>query len=320
MRERTDLIGGSPAMAEVRRRIEVLGPGNLPVLLMGETGTGKEVVARRLHALSGRDPFVAVNAAAVSRELLESELFGHVKGAFSGAARDRVGLIESARGGTLFLDEIGDMASSLQAKLLRVLERHEVRPVGTNEPRAVDVRVIAATNRRLDRDEDRRRADFREDLYYRLAVSSILLPPLRARPEDIPPLAAYYSGEAGIAPEAVEVLQAHPWPGNVRQLKSAVVMAAVLARGEEIRVEHLPKELREEALLARAGQIADQAREGRRYPTLEDAEREHVRRTLGLFPESTQEELAALLGIDRKTLRRKRRKYGLEREVGGQEG
>ena len=243
-----NLFGASPAMQAVFALIRQAAPGDASVLITGESGTGKELVARALHYDSPRAerPFVPVNCAAVPAGLLESELFGHVKGAFTGAVAARRGLIREAEGGTLFLDEIGDMAPELQAKLLRVIEDRSVRPVGSDEAVAVDLRLIAATNKDLVvRIQE---GLFREDLYYRLAVIPIQLPPLRERREDIPLLAEHFLRRAiaasgkpihGFTPEAMSALLRHPWPGNVRELENVVARAVTLTAGDQLGPEAL---------------------------------------------------------------------------------
>ncbi|HET8539358.1 MAG TPA: sigma-54 dependent transcriptional regulator [Anaeromyxobacter sp.] len=249
-----NLVGTSVAMQEVLRQLRKVAPQKTTVLVQGESGTGKELVARALHELSPRAalPFVAVNCGAIPSELIESELFGHVRGAFTDATRTRKGLAEEADGGTLFLDEIGELPLALQPKLLRFLEDEEVRPLGDVRARKVDVRVVAATGR------DLRRAvaagQFREDLLYRLDVVAVRIPPLRERPEDIPALADHFLGRhARLRPElgrlslsadAVEALRAHRWPGNVRELEHALERAVVLAEGPVIREADLPETAR----------------------------------------------------------------------------
>lgn len=231
-----DLIGGSPAMREVQKRIGLAAASDATVLIGGETGTGKEVVARLLHRHSARanGPFVAVNCAAIPAELIESELFGHVRGAFSGALADRAGRFREADGGTLLLDEVGDMPLALQAKLLRVLQEREVVPVGGQRASRVDVRVIAASHRALA--DEARAGRFREDLYYRLDVFPIHLPPLRERLADLPALAAHFLRPYGkrLAEAAQARLARHAWPGNVRELRNALERAALTARGSTI--------------------------------------------------------------------------------------
>jgi DNA-binding NtrC family response regulator len=240
-----DLIGRSPAMQSVFRMVGVAAEADGTVLILGESGTGKELVARAIHARSARRgaPFVALNCAGMPESLLESELFGHVRGAFTGAMRDKAGLFQAANGGTLFLDEIGDAPPSMQAKLLRALETREVRPVGSTRAERVDARVIAATN--MDLAEAIQAGRFRKDLYYRLNVIAIELPRLADRAEDIPLLADHFLARAnarqrrsvvGIAPEALRRLLNHPWPGNVRELENTIERAVILAAGGRLAV------------------------------------------------------------------------------------
>ncbi len=251
----TEIVGTGPAMAEVFRLMESAAASPITVLIEGETGTGKELVARAIHRESTRadGPFLAVNCAAFQETLLESELFGHRRGSFTGATHDRRGLFEAAERGTVFLDEVGEMSAAMQAKLLRVLEQGEVVPVGDSRPRRVDVRVVSATNRNLAAEVAARR--FREDLYYRLVAFPIRLPPLRTRREDIPLLADRFiraSAEthrkqiAGIEPLALECLVRFDWPGNVRELRNELERAVALARdGETIGPAHLSARLGE---------------------------------------------------------------------------
>jgi len=279
------------------------------VLLTGESGVGKEVLAHVIHERSGRSggPFVAINGAALPESLLESELFGHVRGAFSGATSDRPGLFEAANGGTLFLDEIGEVPLGLQAKLLRALQEREVRRLGENRSRKIDVRVVAATNRDLARDVET--GHFRKDLYFRLRVIEIPIPPLRERPEDVLPLAKALLVDAarrtgakvmGFTPEAARLLLRHPWPGNVRELANAVERAAVLADGARVDAEDLPDE------------IARPARgSGASGDTLADVERAHVLAILG-EEKGHREKAAKRLGIGVATLYRKLKEWGEE--------
>jgi two-component system response regulator AtoC len=248
------VAGGSPAMEPVLRQIRKAAPQKTTVLVQGESGTGKELVARTLHDLSPRAglPFVAVNCGALPGELLESELFGHARGAFTDAVRAKKGLAVEADGGTLFLDEVGELPLPLQVKLLRFLQEEEVRPVGDNRSLRVDVRVVAASARDLERAVAA--GQFREDLYWRLAVLAVTLPPLRARPGEVAALATHFLGrfsglrpELGplsLAPETLQALQAHRWPGNVRELKHALERAVVLAEGPVIQPEDLPEAVR----------------------------------------------------------------------------
>jgi transcriptional regulator with GAF, ATPase, and Fis domain len=245
------LIARSPAMARVFRMIDVLQHSESTVLVTGESGTGKEVMARIIHAHSPRKagPFVAVNAAALPGELLESELFGHVRGAFTGAVRDRAGRFESAEDGTLFLDEVGDVPLHLQVKLLRVLQEHTFERVGDSQTRRTNARIIAATNRNLRRLVADGR--FREDLYYRLRVFPIELPPLRSRREDIEPMARLLLSRVGartgralrLSPEAVRMILSYEWPGNVRELENALEFAATVCQGQTLQPEDLPPEI-----------------------------------------------------------------------------
>jgi len=248
------IVGSSEALQEVLRRVRKVAPQKTTVLLQGESGTGKELVARAVHELSPRAAFsfVAVNCGAIPSELIESELFGHVKGAFTDATRNKPGLAAEADGGTLFLDEIGELPLQMQVKLLRFLQEEEVRPVGDTRARKVDVRVIAATGRDLRRAVAEGR--FREDLFYRLDVVSIRLPPLRERPEDVAPLAGHFLArfarlrpelpDLAFSEEALAALRGHRWPGNVRELEHVVERAVVLADGPAIREEDLPDDVR----------------------------------------------------------------------------
>jgi len=257
-----EIIGASAAMVKLSSLIEKVAASHVNVLIEGESGTGKELVAKAIHRASARadDVFLGENCAALSESLIESELFGHVRGAFTGAERDRRGLFALADGGTLFLDEIGDMSPRIQAKLLRVLQEGEFRPVGGRDVIRTDLRIISATNRDLSAMVER--GEFRGDLYYRLNVIGLSLPPLRRRREDIPLLAEHFlskvRGEApkGISREAMEMLTRYPWPGNVRQLQNVIERAAVLAAGEAIGVDALPDAIIDYALAER----------GRGYP------------------------------------------------------
>ncbi len=241
-----DIVCVSPAMKKTLEVADRVAPSDATVLITGESGTGKEAVARRIHVMSPRaeGPFVAVNCAAIPGELLESELFGHARGAFTGAVRDRVGRFRQAAGGTLFLDEIGEMPLPLQAKLLRVLQERVVDAVGGDKPIPVDVRIVVATNRDLP--ERIREGTFREDLYYRLNVVELRVPPLRERPQDIPPLVDHFmrelaqGRELSVPPRVMEELASRPWPGNVRELKNACERMVILCRGTEVSAEDLP--------------------------------------------------------------------------------
>jgi DNA-binding NtrC family response regulator len=304
LRHVTPVVAESPGMRAALLRVRDFAEADAPVVILGESGTGKEIVARALHANGPRrdGPFVAINVAAVPGELLESELFGHVRGAFTGAAVAKQGLLEAADGGTLFLDEIAEMPLPLQAKLLRAVQEGEVRRVGDTAVRAVDVRFVAATHRDLAGYVEK--GLFRADLYYRLKVLAIRVPPLRDRPEDILALARNFLAvekrpAAGLSPEAERIFLAYRWPGNVRELGNAVKHGCALAHGGPILPEHLPEEL---LAPAAAGPRADE--------TLAAVEREHILAVLARCGGS-QPEAAARLGIGRTTLWRKLREYGV---------
>jgi Nif-specific regulatory protein len=320
-----EMVGTAPTMSAVFRLMESAAASTITVLLEGETGTGKELVARGIHEASARatQPFVAVNCAALPETLLESELFGHRKGAFTGATQDQRGLFEAASGGTIFLDEIGEMPLGMQAKLLRVLQDGEVTPVGERSPRKVDVRVISATNRDLVGEVARR--TFRDDLYYRVGAFPIRLPPLRDRREDVAPLvknflaaAAERAGKrvAGIAPDALERLAAYAWPGNVRELQNEIERAVVLALdGAAIGVEHLSGKV-----TGAASKVADAAPAGSTPAEpgasrdLRDARTEFevqfIRKVLGEH-QGNVSRAARALGISRVALQKKMKEYGL---------
>src|SRR6201999_4167362 len=244
------LIGDTPAMLSVRRLIDTVAPTDASVLILGETGTGKELIARNLHDKSRRasQPFIPVNCGALSENLVESELFGHRKGAFTGADRDHKGLFEVANGGTLFLDELGELNKNIQVKLLRFLESGEIRRVGETEPFKTNVRILCATNRDLR--QMIKEEEFREDLYFRINTFEIRLPPLRERRSDIPDLARFLLSRAArrppeqvadlLTPEAIDALLEHEWPGNVRELANVMEHAYIIAGGQRITPEHLP--------------------------------------------------------------------------------
>jgi two-component system, NtrC family, nitrogen regulation response regulator NtrX len=306
------ILGESVPMKALRQQIALTAPTNSRILIYGESGTGKELVARALHAHSQRAqrPFVEVNCAAIPEELIESELFGHVKGSFTGASDNKTGKFEKADGGTLFLDEVGDMSLKTQSKVLRVLEEQRFEPVGSNQPVSVDVRVIAATNKHLE--EEIARSSFREDLFYRLNVIPFVVPPLRERPEDIPTLARYFLAEfsAGygrklreLSEGALEILLRYPWPGNVRELKNLVERLVIMCPQPHIEPHHLPPELFR-------GAVGPQ----RAYTSLQEAraayEREFILRKL----EENQWNMtrtALALGLERSHLYRKMRSLGL---------
>jgi DNA-binding NtrC family response regulator len=312
------LVGDSPAMGTVFETVVRAARSTTTVLLTGESGTGKEVVARALHWASDRStgPFVAVNCAAIPEHLLESELFGHERGAFTGAVARRVGRFERADGGTLFLDEIGDMSLVLQAKVLRVLEERVVERVGGEDGRRVDVRVVAATNQDLQRATSEGR--FREDLYYRLAVVELSLPPLRERGTDIRKLALRFAAHfarrherpvTGITEAVLRRLEAAPWPGNVRELRNVMDRAVLLANGSVIRTGDLR---------VGSGTPTDSAHGGAGGSggyaptlTLEAVEADHIRRVLASV-DGHMGRAAETLGIHRNTLTRKLKAYGID--------
>ncbi len=307
LRRCSRVIAESDAMLAVLRKTSMIATTSSSVVIHGETGTGKEVIARLIHANSDRSSarFVALNVAALPTELLESELFGHVQGAFTGAVASNVGVFAAANNGTLFLDEIGEMPLPLQAKLLRAVQDGEIRRVGDVKTTEVDVRVVCATHRDLRAAV--RAGTFREDLYYRLKVFSITVPPLRDRVEDILPLAHMFADQLGaadirFAADAREALLRHPWPGNVRELGNAVEHAVALARGEPVRREHLPEDVLEPP--------AD-APENWSIRSLAEVEREHIMRVLDACS-GNQLEAARHLGIARNTLWRKLRAFTRE--------
>ena len=309
------IVGQSPALRRVLDLARSVAPSPTTVLITGESGTGKELIARAIHRWSPRadGPFVAVNCAALPDGLLESELFGHERGAFTGAVAQRRGRFELAHGGSLFLDEVGDMSPALQGKLLRVLETQEFERVGGTRTVRVDVRVIAATNADLGAAAAARR--FREDLYYRLSVFPIQLPPLRQRPEDILPLADHFLGRlrrtlrkpvAGFTPEAQARLRAYAWPGNVRELENAMERAAILARREVLSPEDLPRHVASGVGLGAAPPLPGEE-------SLAEVEKAHILQTLERLGWNYSR-AAEVLGIGRTTLWRKLKEYGLERQ------
>jgi two-component system nitrogen regulation response regulator GlnG len=320
------LVGSSQALLDIYKTIGKVAPRNVPVLITGESGTGKELVARALHAASPRaeGPFIAVNAAAIPRDLLESELFGHERGAFTGATSSRSGRFRDASGGTLFLDEIGDMPIDLQAKLLRVLQSGEVIPVGGRDPEVVDVRILAATHRDLD--ERVRDGEFREDLLYRLRVVPMSIPPLRDRIEDVRTLALYFvdryarelaEGPVSLPDQTIERLEQHDWPGNVRELENAIKRALVLSTRDLLAPEEFDFLTRkadatdsgsslEDQITSEVEAILDTAHEVR--DAYQQIQTRVERALLGAVLERTagnQIKAAAILGINRNTLRKK---------------
>jgi len=301
------LIGSSSAMRQVAERVAEVAPGDSTVLITGESGTGKELVARAVHLQSGRSgPFVPLSCAAIPVEILEAELFGHTRGAFTGASEARAGLLQKARGGTLFLDEIGELPLELQPRLLRALQVRRMRPVGSAEEIAFDARIIAATNRDLTRAIAE--GVLREDLFFCLNVLTIALPPLRERHGDVLELARHFINRAssalGAAYELTEAaerqLLSHPWPGNVRELENAIEAAVAMATGGEVGFDELPTGVR-------ARVISEDASTSR---TLDDVERSHILLVLDAL-RWNKAEAARILGINRATLYRKLQRYGL---------
>ena len=315
----SEIVGSSVAMAGIAQEIGRAAPSRATVLIRGESGVGKELVARAVHFSSPRrkGPFVCLNCAALSRSLLASELFGHEQGAFTGATQRKIGKFEAADTGTLMLDEIGEMSPTIQAKFLRVLEGHPFERVGGTETVKVDVRVIAATNRDLERDVAEGR--FRRDLYFRLRVLEILVPPLRKRVEDIRELSSYFlqrfNAETGrklrgFSPQAMELMRKYRWPGNVRELKNVVERAVVLARGDVIEQDDLTL-----SHISTAGDTGEMPAPNSpfRPATLSEIERNHILATL-IATQWNKSQTAAMLGIERSTLDRKIRRYELVEE------
>jgi len=304
-----ELVGVSEPIRELIRQIRQVAPSEATVLISGESGTGKELVARAIHRGSERSegPFVPVNCAAIPKDLLESELFGHLKGAFTGAVRDRQGKFAQAAGGTLFLDEVGELPLELQPKLLRALQEREIEPVG-GTPQKVDVRVVAATNRDLE--EAVAEGAFREDLYYRLAVIPLPVPPLRQRRDDIPVLIEHFLARHGgvpVADQALELLGRYHWPGNVRELENTLERCVVLRRGERIEAGDLPEKIRSGE--AKQGGVLNLPDEG--FP-LEELEKQAVLEALQRNGWN-QTRAAAFLRIPRHTLLYRMEKYQLKK-------
>ncbi len=336
-RESGALVGSSPAIQEIFRRIALVAPTDVPVLITGESGTGKELVARAIHRHSARKdgPFLPISVAALNPGLVERELFGHVKGSFTGAVGDRKGLLELASGGTVLLDEIGDVSPNLQVKLLRAIEHREVTPVGDARPRPTDIRVIAATNRPLS--DLMAAGEFREDLFYRLSVFQIQLPPLRDRRGDIPALAQHFfsearrtgADEAPLSETFLDALRARHWTGNIRELRNAIEHAAIVARGQTIGPEHLPASpvpARQPQPAATQGELQERLAEWTRRELRgpgDPTDSPLYERLLQLVEPPLLEAVldacgrnraaaAQVLGIHRATLRQKLRKYRLE--------
>ena len=301
-----EIVGRSPAMLEVYKLVARVAPTQSTVLVMGESGTGKELVARAIHNHSPRKsgPFVAVNCTALTESLLESELFGHQKGSFTGAVANKRGLFEEAQGGTLFLDEIGDVGGKMQAQLLRVLQESEIRRVGGGEPIHVDARVVCATNRDLE--DEVHAGRFREDLYFRINVVTVRLPPLRDRRSDVRSLAEHFLKKyaarekrelVGVAPEAMAALERYPWPGNVRELENAIERALAVSKDGVLIPSDLPEEIAGGTRAPTPANLIDDR------PTLAELERRYIELTLRETG-GNKKRAAELLGIDRRTLYR----------------
>ena len=317
--EESEIVGVSAALEQVKQNVMQAAPSRATVLIRGESGVGKELIARAVHFASPRQdgPFVCLNCAALSESLLESELFGHEKGAFTGATERKIGKFESADQGTLMLDEIGEMSPSIQAKFLRVLEGHPFERVGGNQPIEVDVRVIAATNRDLEVAVAEGR--FRRDLYFRLHVVEILVPPLRKRPEDVELLAYHFLDRfkaetgrqlSGFSKSAMDQLRKYRWPGNVRELKNMVERAVVLCRSDEIGVDNLT--LSNLSTASESTEIDPLDSGSYRPMSLSDIERIHIQQTLE-HNEWNKSRTATILGVERSTLDRKIKRYNIRR-------
>jgi DNA-binding NtrC family response regulator len=317
--EWSPLVGSSPAMLEVYKLVARVSESKSTVLLQGESGTGKELIARAIHGNSPRrdKPFVPVNCGALPDTLLESEMFGYEKGAFTGAVGTKTGLFESASGGTLFLDEVGELGQALQVKLLRVMQDHEVRRVGGTHSIKVDVRIIAATNRDLE--QFVKEGKFRDDLFYRLNVVRITLPSLTERQEDIPMLAHYFLQKCatgtttpvrGFHPDTMEVLNRYRWPGNVRELENAIERAVSLSHGPLLTPDDLPAAIRQAPIDADAKPESPDATESVCL-TLEEVEKRHLVRVLK-ETKGNKVKASKILGIDRRTLYRMAERFGLD--------
>ena len=329
--ERHVLVGESERIRHVRQMIEKVGRGNWPVLLLGETGAGKEVIARAVHSQHRGGPFVTIDCSAMVGPLVESELFGHVRGAFTGAMGPKSGLIEMADGGTAFFDEIGELPLELQSKLLRVLQEKEFRPVGSTQTRKSNFRIIAATNRDLAREVEC--GNFRRDLYYRLNVLPIRIPPLRERREDIPLLINHFLRredlQHGLSPDTMEALVSYEWPGNVRELENSIHHMVAVNAGRQVQINDLPSAVQNHAAancrtkftvvtapstnrmpMASAAEPVYGGYGGGGIVTLLEMERHAIARALE-FTRGDRNVAANLLGIGRTTLYRKLKEYGL---------
>jgi DNA-binding NtrC family response regulator len=314
-----NIIGDNPSLLEVLSVVKKVAPTDSTVLINGESGTGKELIAEALHVNSSRKnkPFVPINCGALPKDLQESELFGYVKGAFTGAATNKKGLFEEANGGTIFLDELGEMELPLQVKLLRFLQDHKIFRIGDAKPISVDVRVICATNKDLKKLIAEKK--FREDLYYRVNVINLMLPPLRDRKSDLPVLAQYFiqkfaekfgRGECRLSESALEELMVYDWPGNIRELQNVLERSVILADGPVIGSEHFPKDLNEPSI--DIGTILLE------QPTLDELEKRYILETLRAT-KGNKVLTCERLGISTTTLWRKLKQYGVEKEAGIEE-
>lgn len=312
------IIGSSPKMLEIFKTLARAAMSQASVLIIGESGTGKELIARAIHENSSRrnKKFVAINCGALTDTLLESELFGHIKGSFTGAHETRKGLFEEAHSGTIFLDEIGDVSPQMQVKLLRVLQDGEFRPVGSNEPRKTDVRVIAATHRNLSAMVAA--GKFRDDLYYRLKVVNLEIPPLRERKEDIPEIVSHFLAKyaklnnkqiSHLTQDAMDALSRYFWPGNIRELENTIERAVALANTTRIDIDDLPAELLNPNASPQKAPTNTTLSESSNA-SLEELEKQHIIKTL-IQVKYNKSKAAELLGIDRATLYRKAQKYGI---------
>lgn len=308
----SNIIGSSPAIQKIMAEIKKVANAKNNILLLGETGTGKELIARAIHYNSNRAalPFIPINCTAIPETLMESELFGHVKGAFTGAVTSKKGLFEEAHSGTVFLDEIGDLGLTLQAKLLRVLEDQQVRPVGSTRSIKVDLRFICATNRNLQ--DFVREGKFREDLFYRINAITINIPPLRDRKEDIEELVSHfmekYSPESGksvcsIDPQSLECLKRYNWPGNIRELQNIIERSILITDADTIKVEHLPDNI--------SHKQEEENFFGKEPLSIDEYTRKFITKNQGIY---TEQEIAQMLGITRKALWEKRKRWSLNRK------
>jgi two-component system response regulator HydG len=312
-----EIVGQSTAVASLMSMVDKIAPTRVSVLIQGESGTGKELIAHRIHRQSDRTdkPFVTINCGALQEGLLESELFGHEKGAFTGAVAQKIGLAETADGGTLFLDEIGEMSMAIQAKLLRFLQEGEMYRIGGKQPIRVDVRVLSATNRDLEQEVKNGR--FREDLFYRLNTITLRVPPLRKRPEDVALLVKYFLEQSrygsarllNVDFKAMEALKAYAWPGNIRELQNTIEQLKILTDGPEIRLEDLPFNIR----MAQGNSQNTQSPQSGGVAiamTLEDLEKNHILQMLA-YQQGNKTKTAKMLGITIKTLYNKLHRYGM---------